>query len=88
VSIKQTPTKKQLLNTKMTTNNPRFCPSCGHDQYVMIAANAALNTLNRKLDREQLKVAILRQDFEVIRKIIRKGGSVDDVIKFLDSPTI
>ena len=54
----------------------------------MIAANAALNTLNRKLDREQLKVAILRQDFEVIRKIIRKGGSVDDVIKFLDSPTI
>jgi arsenate reductase-like glutaredoxin family protein len=51
----------------------------------MEAAKAAVNTLRRDLDREKLKNALHQQDTDLIRKIIRKGGTAAEVLKFLDT---
>jgi hypothetical protein len=34
----------------------------------------------------ELKASMMDQDLETIRKIITKGGTVADVLKFLDTP--
>jgi hypothetical protein len=63
-------------------------------------AKAAVNTLVRENERlrdlrakcendaarEALEVALLHQDFDVIRRIITKGGTAADILKFLDTP--
>jgi hypothetical protein len=70
------------------------------DIRVAIAAKAAFNTLIRDNERlrdkyaaaandavlQNLQAELLRQDLETIRKIITKGGSAADVLKFLDTP--
>jgi hypothetical protein len=33
-----------------------------------------------------LKIIMMEQDLETIRKIITKGGTTEDVLKFLDTP--
>ena len=70
------------------------------DPYEREAAKAAVNTLVRENERlrdlrakcendaniEALKVALLRQEFDMIRSIITKGGTAADILKFLDTP--
>ena len=70
------------------------------DPYVIEAAKAAINTLVRENERLrdarakaenaecllELKLGMIEQDIETIRKIITKGGTVADVLKFLDTP--
>jgi hypothetical protein len=63
------------------------CSACGYDPFVLEAAKAAVNTLRRDLDRECLKNALHQQDIDIIRKIIRKGGTAAEIIKFLDTPS-
>ena len=69
------------------------------DLFAMEGAKAAVNTLVRENERlrdirakcendatlEALKVALLHQDFDVIRLIITKGGTTADILKFLDT---
>jgi len=70
------------------------------DLFAMEGAKAAVNTLVRENERlrdlrakcendaniEALKVALLRQEFHMIRSIITKGGTAADILKFLDTP--
>ena len=70
------------------------------DLFAMEGAKAAVNTLVRENERlrdlrakcendanlEALKVALLRQEFDMIRSIITKGGTATDILKFLDTP--
>lgn len=70
------------------------------DPYVIEAAKAAINTLVRENERLRsarakaenaeclldLKLGMMEQDIETIRKIIAKGGSAADILKFLDTP--
>ena len=37
-------------------------------------------------NKAELRIAILAQDIALIRKIIKKGGTAQDVMKFLDTP--
>ena len=52
--------------------------------------NERLRDLRAKCEndanREAIKVALLHQDFDVIRRIITKGGTAADILKFLDTP--
>ena len=63
------------------------CSACGAEPFALEAAKAAVNTLRRDLDRERLKNALHQQDTDLIRKIIRKGGTAADILKFLDTPS-
>ena len=76
------------------------CSACGCDPYVIEAAKAAVNTLVRENERLrsarakaengecllELTVGLMGQDIETIRKIITKGGTATDILKFLDTP--
>jgi hypothetical protein len=50
------------------------------DQY-----ERAKNYFNER-NKAELRIAILEQDIALIRKIIKKGGTAQDVMKFLDRP--
>lgn len=70
------------------------------DPYVIENAKAAINTLVRENERLrdarakaengecllELKLCMMDQDLEAIRKIITKGGTTADILKFLDTP--
>lgn len=70
------------------------------DPYEREAAKAAVNTLVRENERlrdkhaaaandeviRSLEVDLLQQDLDTIRRIISKGGSAADILKFLDTP--
>ena len=70
------------------------------DPYVIENAKAAINTLVRENERLrsarakaenaecllELKLGMMEQDIETIRKIITKSGSTADILKFLDTP--
>ena len=70
------------------------------DPYVIENAKAAINTLVRENERLrsarakaenaecllELKLGMIEQDIETIRKIIAKGGTAADVLKFLNTP--
>lgn len=71
----------------MKDSSPSSCSACGGDPFALEAAKAAVNTLRRELDRERLKNALHQQDIDLIRKIIRKGGTSTDILKFLDTPS-
>lgn len=44
--------------------------------------------LERERDEAQLQIALFEQDIALIRKIIKKGGTAQDVMKFLDRPEV
>lgn len=72
----------------------------GRDPFVIEAAKAAVNTLVRENERLrdarakaengecllQLTIDMMEQDISTIRRIIAKGGSAADILKFLDTP--
>ena len=72
------------------------CPSTScsaSDPYEREAAKAAIHTLQRDLERErkryallEMDYALLNQDIDEIREIITKGGTAAEVLKFLDTP--
>jgi hypothetical protein len=66
---------------------PENPPQDAEDPYAREAAKAAIHTLQRALERSELKFALREQDFDTIRSIITKGGTAADVLKFLDTPT-
>lgn len=48
---------------------------------------SAISNRIDELIRADLELMLLQQDTETIREIITKGGSVDDIIKFLNTPS-
>ena len=80
--------------------NENETPETNADPYVVENAKAAINTLVRENERLrsarakaenaecmlELKLGMIEQDIETIRKIIAKGGTAADILKFLDTP--
>lgn len=67
-------------------------PCSASDPYEREAAKAAIHTLQRDLERErkryallEMDYALLNQDIDEIREIITKGGTAAEVLKFLDT---
>lgn len=76
------------------------CSCRGGDAFALEAAKAAVNTLVRENERLRdrvakaendscllhLEVGMMEQDIQTIRDLIAKGGTVADILKFLDTP--
>lgn len=85
----------------MNENETPETDGINNDSYVIEAAKAAINTLVRENERlrsarakaqnaeclMELKASMMDQDIETIRKIITKGGTAADILKFLDTPS-
>jgi hypothetical protein len=73
---------------------PSDAAACSEsDPYEREAAKAAIHSLQRDLERERKRHALLEmdytllnQDIDEIREIITKGGTAAEILKFLDTP--
>ena len=67
-----------------------YCRSLGRERNQLRWKNETLLDAKIKAENAEclmdLKLGMIEQDIETIRKIITKGGTAADVLKFLDTP--